>query len=138
MKNVVSSILIAALSFLSFNSFATNPSHAHTRHAHHRAVEDGVTLHFFWSHNCPHCVAAHPFINKLKAQYPWLKVHEYEISQNPHNAELFEKMARDHGRETSFVPTFFVGDKMIVGYTSPSTTGSEIRQAVLAAHHEAK
>lgn len=91
-------------------------------------------LYFFWSSDCPHCVAAHPFIEKLKAERPWLKVHSYGISDSRKNTRLFEKMAREHGKETSFVPTFFVGDKMIVGFSSADTTGAQIRDAVDAKH----
>ncbi len=129
MKKLAAVMLICFLGVFSLSSFAA-PQTTESNVAQKRAAHQTVTLHFFWSKDCPHCVAAHPFINKLKAQYPGLKVAEYEISDHPRNSQLFEKMAKDHGRATSFVPTFFIGDKMIVGYTSADTTGAEIRSAV--------
>lgn len=130
MKKFISVLFVIMLSVLSFNSYAAHSAKSHQANQ----AQDTVTIHFFWSKDCPHCVAAHPFINKLKAQYGWLRVKEYEISGHPRNSQLFEQMARDHGKETSFVPTFFIGDKMIVGYTSADTTGAEIQSAVNEAH----
>jgi|688.fasta_scaffold330754_2 thiol-disulfide isomerase/thioredoxin len=133
MNKIVTLLLIFAASVFSFQTFAASPS-ANAKHAHTQEAKDTVTLHFFWSQDCPHCVAAHPFIDKLKAEYSWLKVQEHEVSGNPRNGRLFEKMARERGKETSFVPTFFVGKKMIVGYTNAQTTGEEIRSAILENH----
>jgi thiol-disulfide isomerase/thioredoxin len=127
---------IATLAFVLLSTFSINTiaaQHHHTK-SYGKEAQGTVDLYFFWSNDCPHCVAAHPFIEKLKAEYSWLNVREFEISNSPKNAQLFEKMARDHGKATSFVPTFFVKDKMIVGYTSADTTGEQIRAAVLASH----
>lgn len=135
MKRIVYSMVFVVLSIFAINSYAASQA-SHMKSAASTNKEDVVNLYFFWSYDCPHCVAAHPFIDKLKAQYPWLKVHSYEISRSPENGQRFEKMARDHGKRTSFVPTFFVGDKMIVGYTSADSTGAEIQEAVLAAHKQ--
>lgn len=138
MNKVVTLLLIFFASLLSTQTFAS----AHSSHAKHAQTQDvndtnqtdTVTVHFFWSQDCPHCVAAHPFVDKLKAEFPWLKVKEYDLTGNPRNGRLFEKMAREHGKETSFVPTFFVGERMIVGYTNAQTTGKEIRNAILEHH----
>lgn len=133
MKKIASFLIFAFLVALSTNSMAiTHGAHAKMSS---RESRDQVNLHFFWSKDCPHCVAAHPFIDELKEHRPWLRVHSYEISGNNKNSKLFEKMAKEHGRATSFVPTFFVCDKMIVGYTSAETTGAKIREAVDSCHH---
>jgi thiol-disulfide isomerase/thioredoxin len=137
MKTFSSLFFFVLLSLFSVSSLAAPHSSEWGRNhvAEDHTVQDTVNLYFFWSYNCPHCVAAHPFIKKLEREYPWLKVYSYEISKNSHNARLFKQMARSHGKETSFVPTFFVGDRMIVGYTSANVTGSEIRRAVIRSHH---
>jgi thiol-disulfide isomerase/thioredoxin len=127
-------LVFVFLSLFTVSSFADTQSSQASASA--SSVNDTVTIHFFYSKDCPHCVAAHPFINKLKAEYPWLRVKEYEVSGNPRNGKLFEKMSRAHGKEPSFFPTFFIGDKAIIGYTSASTTGAEIRDAANAAHSQ--
>lgn len=86
-------------------------------------------LYFFWSYDCPHCVAAHPFVNHLKNEFPGLRVHAYEISKNPGNYKRFVQFAKKHGRETSFVPAFFICNHMIVGYSGESSK-REIRSAI--------
>ncbi len=134
MKKMLSIISFVFLAFFSVNTLAASDQAAASSQT--KQAENTVTLNFFYSKDCPHCVAAHPFIDKLKAEYPWLRVHSYEVSGSPKNGQLFEKMTRAHGKEPSFFPTFIVGDKVIVGYTSADTTGSELRDAVNATHNQ--
>lgn len=135
MKKFASLFFVVVLSIFSINSLAaTNTTHS-SKAMSKQSAQKNVTLYFFWSHDCPHCSAAHPYIDKLKSEYSWLKVRSFEISQSQKNQKLFEQMAKDHGKETSFVPTFFVGDKMIVGYTDAATTGAQIRDAVVESHN---
>lgn len=129
-------ILLFAVSLCSIQVSAGQKGSHHPKATQSKSAEGSVTLYFFSSKNCPHCVAAHPFIENLKAGYPWLKVKTYDVTDNPRNSELLEKMAKEHGKESSFLPTFFVGDKMIVGYTNAQTTGSEIRKAVVDSHND--
>lgn len=134
MKKLFPVLTFIFLTCFAVNSFAlTDTSGANSQSA---SAQNTVTLHFFYSKDCPHCVAAHPFIDKLKAEYPWLRVHSYEVSGSPKNGQLFEKMTRARGKEPSFFPTFIVGNKVIVGYTSAETTGADLREAVNAAHNK--
>lgn len=121
---------------LSLFAFTSLTATAKTAANSAQSAQGTVVLHFFYSRDCPHCVAAHPFVDKLKAEYPWLKVRSYEVTGNPSYGRLFEKMARDHGKEAGFFPTFFVGDQMIVGYTSADSTGAQLREAILANHNQ--
>ena len=130
MKKLASVLFVAFFSIMSITTFAAIHDNAP-----HEKMSNKVDLYFFWSQDCSHCAAAHPFIDKLKAQYPWLKVHSLEASSNPKNARLFEKMARQHGKEPGYFPTFFICDKVIVGYTSAATTGQEIKNAIEQCHH---
>ena len=43
--------------------------------------EDQVFIHlyFFWTEKCPHCLAARPDIIELDKEFPWLKLHSYEL-----------------------------------------------------------
>lgn len=135
MRKMFAIVTVLFLSLFAANTLAATSANSQSN-ATTKSAKDSVTLYFFYSKDCPHCVAAHPFIDKLKAEYPWLKVRSFEASASPRNSQLFEKMSKSHGREPSFFPTFFVGDKMIVGYTSADSTGAEIREAVTAAHNQ--
>ncbi len=87
-----------------------------------------VTMHFFWGEGCLHCAAAKPFLEKLKAKYPHLKIESYEIYKNRENLDKFEKMAKALGKEVTGVPTFFIGNVMMVGFSED--IGRQIEEKV--------
>ena len=78
--------------------------------------ETEVHLHLFWSLHCPHCLVARPQIQALAAEHPWLRLHDYEISQSPANLERFVAMAAGLGEEAQAVPTLFYCGHMSVGW----------------------
>jgi hypothetical protein len=53
-----------------------------------------VQLYFFWSLTCPHCTAAHPYIEAIPQARPWVKLHALELSRHPENVQEYEAMAR--------------------------------------------
>lgn len=64
-----------------------------------------VHLYFFWSENCPHCLAAHPFIEAIPQQRPWVVLHALEVSRNEENARHFVNMVESLGQRAEAVPT---------------------------------
>ncbi|MBD3263141.1 hypothetical protein GF374_02050 [Candidatus Woesearchaeota archaeon] len=80
--------------------------------------EQKVELHFFYGQGCPHCGAAEPFLDELEQEYPQLEVYMYEVYFNEENRNLFEQLATNCGSEIQGVPTFFIDDEMIVGYSN--------------------
>lgn len=78
---------------------------------------DTVTLHFFYGQGCPHCAKAISFLEELEDAYPSLDYHMHETYFDEEERELFMQMAERHGTSIEGVPTFFVGDKVIVGYS---------------------
>jgi thiol-disulfide isomerase/thioredoxin len=87
-----------------------------------------VSLYFFWGVGCPHCAKAEPFIEKLAAKYPRLRIKSYEVLKNSKNAAVYDKMAKSVGKEAIGVPAFFIGNVMILGFTED--TGREIEEKV--------
>lgn len=127
MKKII--MLISAL-FMCFVSTSAFTAHTQMQQQPTSKVgKQSSDFYFFWSYDCPHCVAAHPFVNKLKSEFPGLRVHSYEISKNPANYQRLTQFARKHGRDTSFVPVFFTCKRMIVGYSGESSR-REIREAI--------
>ena len=87
-----------------------------------------VQLYFFWSMSCPHCTAAHPYIEVIPQARPWVELHALELSRSPDNVRLYEAMARQLGRRAMSVPALLFCGEMYVGWDSDATTGAMVRQ----------
>ena len=97
------------------------------------AGQDGgrrVHLYFFWSESCPHCQAAHPFVNAITQQRPWVIVHSLEVSRSRENARQFAAVAAALGQPVDGVPTFVVCGRMAVGWQDEATTGAQLLAAL--------
>lgn len=122
---VVTALLLA---FLSIPAGAQEPQWT-TRDA---AGETQVQLYFFWSSRCPHCLAAKPFVESLPARLPWLRLHSYEVLDNPGNARLYAEMAHALGGEATSVPAFLFCGQMQIGFDSAGTSGAALMQQLQA------
>ena len=85
------------------------------------------TVYFFFGEGCPHCADEEVFLEKLKADYPELNVQSYEVWFHPQNAEILRKVAGGLNIKSSGVPITVIGEKVVVGFSSESTTGKKIR-----------
>lgn len=83
---------------------------------------------FFWSRGCPHCIAAHPDVLAIAAARPWLRLHPLEISGEPANLALYERLAHQIGAEAVSVPAVIFCGEILVGWDSAATTGVQLRQ----------
>jgi len=103
-------------------------------------IEEGntkqVTLYYFWSRYCPHCLDAKPFINKLPQTYPWLTLKSYDLIGNKSNQQRYVLMAEQLNQPASSVPAFIFCDQIIVGYGDEETTGKELVEKLLACHEK--
>lgn len=90
-----------------------------------------VTLYFFWGNGCSHCAAEKPFLEKLKHEYPGLKVMEFEVWYSEENQTLFKKFLEAYNVSKPYgVPTIFIGKEYIVGYDTEAITGLQIENLV--------
>lgn len=87
-----------------------------------------VQLYFFWSLTCPHCTAAHPYIDTIPQARPWVHLHSLELSRHPEYVRLFEEMAQQTGTLAVSVPTFMFCGEAHTGWDSDETTGAFLRQ----------
>jgi glutaredoxin len=87
-----------------------------------------VQLYFFWSLSCPHCTAAHPYIEAIPQARPWVKLHALELSRHPENVQEYEAMARALGEEAASVPAWLFCGEMHVGWGDDATTGATLRR----------
>lgn len=95
-----------------------------------------VTVHYFWSRYCPHCIEAKPVIHNLSKTYPWLTVHSYDLVKNKNNQKLYLQMAEELKQPANSVPAFIFCKQMIVGFDKAETTGKELEDKLLACHQQ--
>lgn len=88
--------------------------------------ETRVHLYFFWSKSCPHCLEAHPFIDAIPKDRPWVVLHALEVSRSRENAQRFEEMAQKLGQEAEGVPTFIYCSTMAVGWGGAELSGGQL------------
>jgi thiol-disulfide isomerase/thioredoxin len=93
-----------------------------------------VRLYYFFSPTCPHCQAAAPFIDELKARWPWLEVKKYAVKDNRANARFYYETALSLGTKALSVPGFVFCRQVLIGYDTADTTGAEIARALESCH----
>jgi cytochrome c biogenesis protein CcdA/glutaredoxin len=76
-----------------------------------------TTLHFFYGKGCPHCASGLKFLDSLESKYSSLKIEKHETYFNQTERELFEEMTSAFGERIEGVPTTFVDNKIIVGFS---------------------
>jgi len=89
-----------------------------------------VRLYYFFSPTCPHCQEAAPFIEELKARWPWLEVQKYSVKDDRANAKFYYETALSLGTKALSVPGFVFCRQVLIGYDSAETTGAEIAAAL--------
>ena len=87
-----------------------------------------VHLHMFYGQGCPHCSKLRLFLDEMENNYPTLKVYEHEVYQDDDGRALFERMSEDFNTAIEGVPTVFVDDKVIVGFSN--TIGESIEKEI--------
>lgn len=90
-----------------------------------------VHLYLFWSQYCPHCRLATPFVNNLAGEYPWLKVHAFDLTAKPDDYALYQRLAGLLGERAVSVPAFFFCGQMKVGYDGPAHSGALLREGLI-------
>ncbi len=87
-----------------------------------------VLLEVFHAHDCPHCAEALAWLPELQRRYPNLAVRTYEVKANPENRRRFHETAERHHTTVQGVPTFFLGDDVLVGFYRDQTCAALIEK----------
>ncbi|MCK9201440.1 MAG: hypothetical protein M0P59_08030 [Gallionella sp.] len=87
-----------------------------------------VQLYFFWSLTCPHCTAAHPYIEAIPQARPWVRLHALELTRSAENVQLYRSMAQRLSQTAASVPAFLFCGEMHAGWDNDATTGALIRR----------
>jgi cytochrome c biogenesis protein CcdA/glutaredoxin len=90
--------------------------------------DDEVDLFMFYGKGCPHCGKAEMFLDEMEEKYPSLNVERYETYNSQKNRELFENISRAYDKKIGGVPTFYMGEKVFVGYND--AVGNKIESEI--------
>ena len=86
--------------------------------------EPSVSLYYFWTLTCPNCKKAKPFLEQMEQTHPWLRIHAYELLENPENVELYQQFAGRLGGFAQAVPGFIFCRQMYLGYDNEDSMGA--------------
>ncbi|MBD3248957.1 hypothetical protein GF336_02830 [Candidatus Woesearchaeota archaeon] len=87
-----------------------------------------VDMVVFYGEGCPHCSQLKSFLDDVSDDYPELNVIEKEVYFDNKNRELFSLMVYRFDTEIQGVPTTFIDDKVIVGFSK--AIGESIEQEI--------
>lgn len=79
-------------------------------------AQNQTDLLFFYGQGCPHCAKGKLFLEDMVKKYPTLNVTEHEVYFERENAILLQDLSKAFGSEVGGVPTFFIDDRVIVGF----------------------
>jgi len=99
--------------------FAPKIAHAENR--------DPPVLEVFTRPGCSHCARASEYVNDLRARRPEVRVIVSDIVADPGARARLRELADRHGTMMA-VPTFSVGDHVLVGFDAAATTGQTIER----------
>lgn len=92
-----------------------------------------VNLYFIWSKTCPHCKAAHPFIDKLKEKYSWIDLKSYSVSDSG-TYEILKDLADKTGKGVNSVPFIANCGTSFVGWSTAEVTGKYLENQLRACY----
>lgn len=102
----------------------------------HAAPPDGApVLEVYEKPGCTFCARADAYLQDLQARRPALRVIVHDVTADPAARERLHQLATRHGTIMA-VPAFVVGDRLLVGFDGPSTTGALIERWLDAQHGE--
>jgi glutaredoxin len=80
---------------------------------------------------CPHCAEARRFLNELQKERADFSVLEHDVTAEPNALEQLRGLSERAGIQTPGVPTFVIGDSVLVGF-DPNATPARIRALLTA------
>jgi glutaredoxin len=92
-----------------------------------QADEPAPDIEVFVRSGCPHCEAAKDLLDHLQREQPSLHIVFHDLAQDSSALQRLKALAEAREIATIGVPTFLIGDRLIVGFLSADTTGADIR-----------
>lgn len=89
-----------------------------------------VRVYLFWAAGCPHCEKEIDFLKRLETENPGIAVHDFEITRNAANRNLYRDVVRAFGVADPAVPLTVIGDRVWVGYSTDALSGAGMRSRI--------
>lgn len=80
--------------------------------------DNEVIIYEFYGKGCPHCSKLSTWLDEIQPKYPQIIIKEHEIYNNNTNRQLFAEMSQAYGFKMGGVPTIFIGETRIVGFSN--------------------
>lgn len=97
------------------------------------AAEAPAVVEVFTRPGCPHCARAAVWLTELESRRPEVRVVRHDIASDPLAASRLDRLARRDGQPGALVPSFLVGERLVVGFRDGATTGRLIEELLSGA-----
>ena len=74
-----------------------------------------VQLYLFYLSTCDHCHAEREWLSTIEKDYPYLKIHQYEIKTD---SAIYNKVVDALDIDSEYVPLTFIGDDYFTGFST--------------------
>ncbi len=85
-------------------------------------------LHVYVSRSCPHCAAAEAYLLELQRRQPSWQLQLHRLESDPEALVELRQISRRAGIRAPGVPTFVIGDTVLVGFDGPEGRGRQLQQ----------
>lgn len=75
-----------------------------------------VDLYLFHSKTCQHCQSEMKWLEEIKDEYPDLKIHVYEVTENKDNANIMNNVKKQMKVKNQQVPFTIIGNTYYIGF----------------------
>jgi thiol-disulfide isomerase/thioredoxin len=89
-----------------------------------------VTVTLFWAEGCPHCEREIDFLKRLEAEESRLTVRYLEVTRSAVNRDVYRTVGARFPPDQLGVPLTVIGDRVLAGYGTDTSTGAQIRGSV--------
>ena len=86
-----------------------------------------TSIEIYTATGCPHCARALEFLQQLKANFPQVTVHNYDVRADSQAMARFIEINEQAGEVRPGVPTFLICGQFFVGFDEAATTGTFIK-----------
>jgi glutaredoxin len=96
----------------------------------------GPVLEVYVRQGCPHCAAAEVYLRELQRREPGLTVQLHRLEDDPQALSELQQISRRAGIRAPGVPTFVLGDMVLVGFDGPEGMGRQLQALVRQQHQQ--
>lgn len=89
-----------------------------------------LKMELFMSDNCPYCLKAEAFLNKIATDHRWIEVNKYVINKSKKDLVYFDKVMHEFDLYDYQVPSIFFCGVRWLGFESEETSGATLMDSL--------